>query len=96
MVTVNTASARSYSIPQLTHWDKIVQKTVFASPHGRSGTSPIRECDNSASGKKDDQEASYIPDYTGAFITEWEVSGEMQEPGINRSPDFDFVVDWKN
>lgn len=96
MVTVKTASASHYSIPQLVHWDEKVQKTVFVSPYGRSGTSPIRECDDSASGKKDDQEASYIPDYTGAFITEWEVPGEMHEPGINRSPDFDFVVDWKN
>lgn len=76
--------------------DRNVQSAVFVPPYGRCGTLPIREFDDSTSGKKDDQEASYIPDYTGIFITDWEIPGEMHEPGINRNPDFDFIVDWKN
>lgn len=76
--------------------NKNVQGTVFVPPYGRYGTSPKWKFDDSAGGKKEDQEASYIPDYTGAFITDWDIPGEAHEPGINRSPDFDFIVDWKN
>lgn len=62
----------------------------------RTGTSPVWGCEDSARGKKEDQEASYRPEYTGAFITEWEIPGDAEESGIRNNPGHDFVVDWIN
>lgn len=61
-----------------------------------TGTSPVWGCDDSARGKNEDQEASYRPEYTGSFITEWEIPYESDESGIRNNPGHDFVVDWIN
>ena len=41
-----------------------------------------------------EREVSYKSDYTGAFITDWEVPIEPKSPG--EGPRADFIVDWIN
>lgn len=73
-----------------------VQRSMGVSRKWKRSASPVRDCDDSAKGKKEDQEASYKPDYTGAFITDWEIPGEIHDPKKGRRPEADFIVDWIN
>ena len=49
---------------------------------------------NSPNGEDNPQEVGYRSDYTGAFITDWEIPMEPQ--GTREDPGVDFVVDWTN
>lgn len=82
--------------PPLSGWGERVQRSVLVSGKRKRGVSPEWACEDSAKGKKDDQEASYKPDYTGGFITDWEVPAEMYTPKKGNKPGTDFIVDWKN
>lgn len=70
------------------------QRSMYAVRAGGRGASPVWSCDDSSNGDKKDREVSYKSDYTGAFITDWEVPFEPKDPG--EGPRTDFIVDWTN
>lgn len=70
------------------------QRSMCAVRAGERGTSLVWGCDDSSNGDKKDREVSYKSDYTGAFITDWEVPIEPKSPG--EGPRADFIVDWIN
>ena len=70
------------------------QRSMYAVRAGERGTSLVWGCDDSSNGDKKDREVSYKSDYTGAFITDWEIPKEPQ--GTREDPGVDFVVDWTN
>ena len=75
MITVEMTFAKTDLFPLWSGGGEKVQRSMFVSRRRKRGASPVWGCDDSANGKKEDQEASYKPDYTGAFITDWEISG---------------------
>lgn len=70
------------------------QRSMYAVRAGERGTSLVWGCDDSSNGDKKDHEVSNKSDYTGAFITDWEVPIEPKSPG--EGPRADFIVDWIN
>lgn len=96
MITVEMTFAKTDFFPLWSEGCEKEQRSMFVSRWRKRGASPVWSCDDSANGKKEDQEASYKPDYTGAFITDWEISGEMNTPEKGNRPGSDFIVDWIN
>lgn len=72
------------------------QKSMYAVclQKSRRVASPVWSCKSPANGDEKNQEVGNNSDYTGAFITDWEIPNEPQV--AREDPGMDFVVDWTN
>ena len=96
MIGVEYFGAETNSFPRTGGGNKRRQRSVYAVCLARRkrGASPVWNCKKPADGDDKTQEAGYGSDYTGAFITDWEIPKEPQ--GTREDPGVDFVVDWTN
>ncbi|WFE84428.1 hypothetical protein [Parabacteroides chongii] len=96
MIVVEYFGAETNFFPRKGGGNKRRLRSVYAVcfARRRRGASPVWNCKNSPNGEDNPQEVGYRSDYTGAFITDWEIPMEPQ--GTREDPGVDFVVDWTN
>lgn len=96
MVIAETIFTGADSFPWRQEGSREKQKAMYVSRKEERGISPVWEYDDFVNGKKEDHKASYHPDYTGTFITDWEIHSDSFELDKQNNSGLDYIVDWKN